>query len=107
MPLWIRGLIWRRIETHPGDKKSAGGSVSASSADARKKGAMGVSTPHMSPSTASSSSLPLVLQVYMHSHFWINGEALLPTGLCLISFRVTIFSLGHALPSSVTAGSSM
>ena len=28
-------------ETHPGGKKSAGGSVSANSADARKKGAMG------------------------------------------------------------------
>ena len=28
-------------ETHPGGKKSAGGSVSVSSADARKKGAMG------------------------------------------------------------------
>ena len=30
-----------RIETHPGGKKSAGGSVSVSSADARKKGGSG------------------------------------------------------------------
>ena len=34
-----------RIEAHPGGKKCADGSVSASSADARKKGAMGVSIP--------------------------------------------------------------
>ena len=30
-----------KIEIHPGGKKSAGGSVSASSADTRKKGALG------------------------------------------------------------------
>ena len=30
-----------RIETHPGGKKSAGGSVSTISADARKKGGYG------------------------------------------------------------------
>ena len=30
-----------RIKTHPGGKNSAGGSVSASSADARRKGADG------------------------------------------------------------------
>ena len=55
-----------RIETHPSGKMSAGGSVSASSADARKKGARGVSTPDVSQSTASSS---LVFQVGMLSHF--------------------------------------
>ena len=33
--------------------------------------------------------------------FWINRETLLLIGLCLILFRVTIFSLGHALPCSI------
>ena len=33
--------------------------------------------------------------------FWINGEALPLTGLCLISFRDTIFSLGSFLPCSI------
>ena len=37
-----------RTETHPGGKKSACGSVSASSADTRRKGAMGVSIPDVS-----------------------------------------------------------
>ena len=35
------------------------------------------------------------------SNFLINGEALHPTGLCLIRFRVTIFSLGPILPGSI------
>ena len=35
------------------------------------------------------------------SIFLINGEALLLTGLCLIWFRVTIFSSGHTLTCSV------
>ena len=42
MHLAKRFHLESRIETCPGDKKSAGGSVSASSADARKKGAMGL-----------------------------------------------------------------
>ena len=41
-----------------------------------------------------------VFQVGMLSNFLINGEALLLTGLCWIWFRVTIFSLGHAIPCS-------
>ena len=36
-----RPHLERRIETHPACKKSAGGSVSATSADARKKGGHG------------------------------------------------------------------
>ena len=36
------------------------------------------------------------------SNFWINGEALHPTGLCLIWFGATIFSLDPFLPCSVT-----
>ena len=34
-------------------------------------------------------------------NFWISGEALHPTGLCLIWFRATIFSLDPVLPCSV------
>ena len=41
------------------------------------------------------------------SNFLINEEALHPTGLCLISFGVTIFSLGPILPCSVTSGNLM
>ena len=43
----------------------------------------------------------------MLSHSLISAEALLPTGLCLIWFRVTIFGLGHALPCSIISSSSM
>ena len=68
---------------------------------------MGVGTPAVSQSSASSSSSSLVSQAGMLSLFWINGEALLLTGLCIIWFRVTIFSLGHALSFSVTSESSM
>ena len=41
------------------------------------------------------------------SNFWINGEALHPTGLCLIWFGATIFSLDPVLPCSVTFGTLM
>ena len=41
------------------------------------------------------------------SNFWINGEALHPTGLCLIWFKATIFSLDPVLPCSVTFGTVM
>ena len=41
------------------------------------------------------------------SIFWINKEAFLLTTLCLTWFAVTIFSLGHILPCSITCGSSM
>ena len=54
------------------------------------KGAMGVSL--------SSSSSSAVSQVGMLSKFFISGEALHLTGLCLIWFGVTIFSFG---PSSL------
>ena len=36
-----------------------------------------------------------------------NGEALHLTGLCLMWFRVTIFSFNLILPCSITSGSSM
>ena len=41
------------------------------------------------------------------SNVLINEEALHPTGLCLIWFRITIFSLGPVLPCSMTSGNLM
>ena len=58
-----------RIEACTGGRKFVGGSVSASSADAMKKENCGVGTPDVSQSTAFLSSLSLVLQVGMLSHF--------------------------------------
>ena len=56
-------------------QESACGSVSTSSADARRKGVIGVGTPDVSQSFASSPSSSAVFQVGMLSHFWINEEA--------------------------------
>ena len=72
-----------------------------------RRGAVGVGAPDLSQSTASSSSSSLVLQIGMLPHFWINGEVLFLTGLCLIWFRVTIFIIGHILPCSIISGRSM
>ena len=47
---------------YPSGKKSAGGSVSTSSANTRRKGAMGVGTLDVLQSSASSSSSSAVLQ---------------------------------------------
>ena len=41
------------------------------------------------------------------SNFLINGEALHPTGLCLIWFGATIFNLDPILPCSMTSGTLM
>ena len=92
-----------RIETHPGGKKSAGDSVPASSADARKKGGMGVSTPDVSQSTASSSISSSVFQVGMLSNFWIIGEALLLTGLVPNMVQGHYLQLRSALTCSITS----
>ena len=70
-----------RIETHPGGKKSADGSVSASSADARKKVVVGVDTPDMSVHSLHIILIFTFSGCYV-SHFWIIGEALLSKGLC-------------------------
>ena len=48
-----------------------------------------------------------LLRLVYFSNFLISGEALHPTGLCLIWFGVTIFSLGLILPCSVTSGNLM
>ena len=91
-------------EAHLSGKKSAGGSVSTSSAESRRKGGMGVGTPDVpepSTSSASSSSTSATFQVGMLFKFFLkNGEALHPTGLCWIWFGVTILSLGPILPCS-------
>ena len=67
---------------------------------------MGVGAPDVaepSTSSASSTSTSATFQVGMLSNFLINGEPLHPTGLCLVWFGVTIFSLGPVLPCSVTS----
>ena len=75
-------------EAHPSGKKSAGGSVSTSSMESRRKGGMGVGAPDVpdmpepSISSSSSSSTSATFQVGMLFKFLINGEALHPTGLC-------------------------
>ena len=57
-------------ETFPGGKMSACSSVSASSADARKKGSQGVGAPDVSQSRPSSSCSFLFFKVDMLSHFF-------------------------------------
>ena len=97
-------------EAHLSDKKSAGGSVSTSSAETRRKGGVGVSIPDVpesSDSSTSSSSTSAAFEVGMLFKFLISGEALHPTSLCLIWFGVTIFSLGPILPCSVTSSNLM
>ena len=96
-------------EAHLGGRKSAGGSVSASSAESRRKGGMGVGIPDVpepSTSSPSSSSTSATFQVCF-LNFLISGEALHPTGLCLIWFGVTIFSLDPIHPCSMTSGTLM
>ena len=64
-----------RIQTYPDGKKSAGGSVSNSFADARKKGGCGGWHSWCVTVTASSSTTSLVVMVSMLSHFrnqWRN-----------------------------------
>ena len=97
-------------EAHLHGKKSAGGTVSTCSTESRRKGGHGGSTsdvPQPSTSSSSSPSTSAVFQVGMLFKFLISGEALHPTGLCLIRFGATIFSLDPILPCSVTTGTLM
>ena len=55
-----RSQLSSGTETYPGGKKSAGGSVFASSADARQKGIMEVSAPDVPQSSSFSLSSSLV-----------------------------------------------
>ena len=71
------------------------------------KGSMGVGTPDVSWSLASSSSSSKLFQVGILLKFLINEEALHLMGLCLIWFGVTIFSFDPILPCSITSGSLM
>ena len=69
--LWLRGLnLESGNEAHPSGKKSAGSSVSTSSTNTRRKGVMGVGTPDVSWSSASSSSTSAVFQVGMLFKFF-------------------------------------
>ena len=104
--LCLRGLTWEcGNEAHPSVKKSAGGSVSTSSAESRRKGTLGLALPVCQSHQLLQPPHHLHLQLFRlvcFSNFLINGEALHPTGLCIIWFGVTIFSLGPILPCSVT-----
>ena len=99
VPLWLRGLTWRvglRLI------KVAGSQLVVVFLPVLltlgRRGAIGIGIPDVLQSTASSSSSASVIQVGILSNFWIQGGALLPTGLCLIWFRVFIFSLGLIQP---------
>ena len=96
-----------RHEAYPSVKKSAGDNVSTGSTDTRRKGVHGGQCSYVSWSSASSSSSSAVFRLVCFSIFLINEEALHLTGLCLIWFRVTIFSFSPILPCSITSGSSM
>ena len=94
-------------EAHPGGRKSTGGSVSTSSIDSRNKGVCGVGIPDVLQSTASYHLLLLLCRLECFLIFWINGRTLLLTCFCLISFRVTIFSLGLILLCSISSSCSI
>ena len=74
-------------EGHLSGKKSAGGSVSTSSAESRRKGAWGSAVLMCQSPQCLQPPHHLHLQLFRlvcFSNFLINGEALHPTGLCLI-----------------------
>ena len=89
-------------ETHPGGKKSAGSGVSASSADGRKKGDCGVSTPDVSQSTASSSrenrsimSYRIVLHMVQCHHLQLRSH---PPLFCNFwQFNVKVAAAHHPI----------
>ena len=97
-------------EGHPNGKKSAGGSISPNSAETRRKGTLGLAFLMCQNPQLLQPPHHLHLQLFTlvcFSNFLINGEVLHPTGLCLIWFGVTIFSLGPILPWSMTSGNLM
>ena len=97
-------------EAYSNGKKSAGGSVSTSSAETRRKGGSGVSTPDMpepSTSSACSSSTSAAFQVGMLLKFFDQWRSITPNRFVLNMVWVTIFSFGPILPCSVTSGNYM
>ena len=107
-PLCLRGLTWRvglrLIQVVRSLLVAVSPPVLLSQ---EEKWGIGVSAPDVpepSTSSSSSSSPSATFQVGMLFKFLINGEALHPTGLCLIWFGVTIFSLDPILPCSMTSG---
>ena len=96
-------------EAHPSGKKSTGCSVSTTSAESRKGGVWGsallmcqspqpLHPPH---------HLHAMFQVGMLFKFFDQWRSITSTGLCLIWFGVTTFSLDPILPCSVTFGTLM
>ena len=63
-------------EAHPNGKKSAGGNVSTGSTNTRRKGSMGVSTPDVSWSSASSSSSSAFFWVGMLLKFFYQWRCI-------------------------------
>ena len=82
-----------------GCRKSSGG-VSASFTDTRKKGCHGEGVPDVLQSTTSSTSHSYIVQCGTIPQF-LDREALLPIGVCLVWLRVSIFSLGATLNYSI------
>ena len=102
-----RPYLESRTETCPGGMKSAGGSLCASSFDARKKEGMGVGTLDVSQSTASSPSSSSVFQVGMLSHFLDQWRSITSKRFVLNMVQDHHFQLSHTLPCFITSGSSM
>ena len=72
-----------RIEAYPGGRKSTCGSISASSADDRKKESHETVIPMCYSPQPHHHLLLLLFRLVCFSIFLISGGALLPTGLCL------------------------
>ena len=94
-------------EAHTSGKKSAGSTVSTSYTESRRKGlawGLALLMCHSPPPLHPPHHLHLqCFRLVCFSNFLINGEALHPTGLCLIWFGATIFSLDPILPCSMTS----
>ena len=74
-------------EAHPSGKKSAGGSVTTSSANTRRKGVHGVSAPDVLQSSASSSSTSAVFQVGMLFKFFDQWRSITSNRFVLNMFQ--------------------
>ena len=96
--LWLRGLTWRVGMRLIQVARSLLVAVSPPvSAETRRKGAWGLAL-QMCHSPLHPHYLHLqFFRLVCFSNFSINGEALHLTGLCLIWFGITIFSLGSPL----------
>ena len=110
--LWLRGLTWcvgtRLIQVARSLLVAVSPPVLLRLGE---RGAMGVSTPDVAESSASSaspSSTPAAFQVGMLLKFFDQWRSITSNRfVCLIWFGVTIFSLGLILPCCITSGNLM